>query len=121
MEKNHRIIDWIKRLIDTKNEREIKRIRPYVGKINELEPEYQRLSDAELKEKTEQFKKRIAEATAGLNKDLEEARNEAVTVEPDQREELKNSVDELDKELRQKESEVLERAHRARCPSDHRQ
>jgi len=101
-------MDWIKRLIGTKNDREIKRIRPYVGKINELEPEYQRLSDAELKEKTEQFKKRIAEATAGLNKDLEEARNEAVTVEPDQREELKNSVDELDKELRQKESEVLE-------------
>src|SRR2546422_5698218 len=101
-------MDWIKRLIGTKNDREIKRIRPYVGKISELEPEYQRLSDAELKGKTDQFKKHIAEATAGLNKDLEEARNEAVTVEPDQREELKNSVEELDKELRQKESEVLE-------------
>ncbi len=90
-------MDWIKRLIGTKNDREIKRIRPYVGKISELEPEYQRLSDAELKGKTDQFKKRIAEATASLNKDLEEARNEAVTVEPDQREELKNSVEELDK------------------------
>src|SRR5213593_1945957 len=101
-------MDWIKRLIGTKNDREIKRIRPYVGKISELEPEYQRLSDAELKGKTDQFKKHVAEATAGLNKDLEEARNEAVTVEPDQREELKNSVEELDKELRQKESEVLE-------------
>jgi preprotein translocase subunit SecA len=101
-------MDWIKRLIGTKNDREIKRIRPYVEKINEFEPEYQRLSDAELKEKTDQFKKRIAEATASLNRDLEEARNEAMTVDPDQREELKNSVDELDKELRQKESEVLE-------------
>ena len=41
--------DFIKKIVGTKNDREIKRIRPYVDEINKLEPEYQRLSDGELK------------------------------------------------------------------------
>ena len=48
--------DFIKKIVGTKNDREIKRIRPYVDEINKLEPEYQRLSDGELKAKTDQFK-----------------------------------------------------------------
>ena len=38
------MIDWIKKIVGTKNEREIKRIRPYVDEINKFEPEYQRLT-----------------------------------------------------------------------------
>jgi len=30
-------MDWIKRIIGTKNDREIKRIRPYVEQINKWE------------------------------------------------------------------------------------
>jgi len=103
-----KMLDLIKKIVGTKNEREIKRIRPYVDVINTLEPDYERLTDAELKSKTDQFRERIAEATAGLKKELEEGRTEAATAEPEQREELKSSLEELDKELRQKESEILE-------------
>ena len=56
------MLSLIKKIVGTKNDREIKRIRPYVDAINQLETEYQRLSDAELKAKTEQFKKKLAEA-----------------------------------------------------------
>ena len=101
------MIDWIKKLVGTKNEREIKRIRPYVGDINKLEPEYAHLTDAELGAKTSEFKKRIAEATAGLKQELEEANATAAGAEPDDRDDLKSRADELDKELRQKEAEVL--------------
>ena len=97
------MLNLIKKIVGTKNDREIKRIRPYVDEISKLEPEYQQLTDAELKAKTDQFKKRIAEATASLNQELEEARNEGATAEPEQREELRNRAEELDKELRQKE------------------
>jgi len=101
------MIDWIKRLVGTKNEREIKRIRPYVDEINKLESELARLTDAELGAKTGEFKSRILEATAGLKQELEEANATAAGAEPDDRDDLKSRADELDKELREKEAEVL--------------
>ncbi len=47
------------------NEREIKKLAPIVKRINELEPEFQKLSDEELKGKTAEFMKRLVDATAG--------------------------------------------------------
>ena len=102
------MIDWIKKIVGTKNEREIKRIRPYVGKINNLEQEYQALTDAELGAKTVEFRNRIAEATATLKQELEEALAAPPTAEADEREEVKSRAEELDKELREKEGEVIE-------------
>ena len=49
------MLDLIKKIVGTKNDREVKRIRPYVGEINELEAEFQKLGDAELRDKTGQF------------------------------------------------------------------
>ena len=54
----------VHRVIGTKNERELKRLRPRVGTINTFEPEMERLSDAELREKTAHFRERLAPATA---------------------------------------------------------
>src|SRR5712692_1620955 len=102
------MLDLIKKIVGTKNDREIKRIRPYVERINSLEPEYQKLTDAELRGKTEEFKKRLQEATADLRKALEEANAESLTADADQREELKNRLDELDKQTRQVEADALE-------------
>ncbi len=48
------------KLFGTRNEREVKRLRPIVAAINELEPALQQLSDAELAQKTVDFKQRIA-------------------------------------------------------------
>ena len=102
------MIDWIKKIVGTKNEREIKRIRPYVGKISDLEATYERLSDADLGAKTQGFKERISDATTELRRELEEAQTAAAGAESEERDELKGRVDELDKELREKEAEVLE-------------
>jgi preprotein translocase subunit SecA len=49
------------KIFGTKNEREIKRLRPLLERINSLEPEMQRHSDAELRAKTDEFRKRINE------------------------------------------------------------
>ncbi|HSO92949.1 MAG TPA: preprotein translocase subunit SecA, partial [Candidatus Dormibacteraeota bacterium] len=48
------------KIFGTKNEREIKAMRPMIAAINELEPAIQALSDAELAAKTPEFKERIA-------------------------------------------------------------
>ena len=49
----------LKVIFGTKNDREVKRMRKTVAKINSLEPEYEKLSDEELRGKTEEFKKRL--------------------------------------------------------------
>ncbi len=48
------------KIFGTRNEREVKRLRPIVAAINELEPGLQQLSDTELAQKTVDFKQRVA-------------------------------------------------------------
>ena len=47
-------------LFKTYSEKEVKRVKPIVEKINSLEPEVQKLSDDELRNKTVEFKDRLA-------------------------------------------------------------
>ena len=49
------------KVFGTKNERVIKSLRPNVQAINALEPEMQKLTDAELRAKTDEFRQRIQE------------------------------------------------------------
>lgn len=51
----------IEKFFGTHSENELKRIYPIVDRIEALEPELQALSDAELKDKTREFKKRLAD------------------------------------------------------------
>ncbi|USD20542.1 preprotein translocase subunit SecA [Microbulbifer variabilis] len=51
----------IKSVFGTKNDRELKRMRRVVEKVNALEEDFQKLDDAALRAKTEEFKKRIAD------------------------------------------------------------
>lgn len=51
---------WLlKKIVGSKNDRDLKRLRPLVARINELEESYQSLSDDELKAKTQEFQARI--------------------------------------------------------------
>ncbi|MCB1316987.1 MAG: SecA cross-linking domain protein, partial [Leptospiraceae bacterium] len=55
----------IKKVVDslfgTKHERDIKKLQPYVDRINELEPSMQALSNEELAAQTDRFKARLAD------------------------------------------------------------
>ncbi len=48
-------------LFKTYSEKEVKRVKPLVAKINALEEEMEKLSDSELRGKTEYFKKQLAD------------------------------------------------------------
>jgi preprotein translocase subunit SecA len=50
--------NWLSSLIDS-NERAVRRLQPLVDHINSLEPEFEKLSDAELRAKTDEFKARL--------------------------------------------------------------
>ncbi|MCK5850625.1 MAG: preprotein translocase subunit SecA, partial [Kiritimatiellae bacterium] len=49
------------KLFGTKHDRDIRALRPLVDRINGIEEEYQSLSDQALKDKTPEFKKRLAD------------------------------------------------------------
>ncbi|MGD2008053.1 MAG: preprotein translocase subunit SecA, partial [Cellvibrionales bacterium] len=66
------ITDTLKKLFGTRNDRELKRLRKIVVRINALEESYEALGDAELAAKTEEFRGRLT-AGAGLDELLPEA------------------------------------------------
>jgi preprotein translocase SecA subunit len=55
------MLDLIRKIVGSKNDRELKRIQPLVDKIGTLEPSFEKLTDAELTAKTDEFKKRLGD------------------------------------------------------------
>jgi len=62
---------WLSNLVDS-NEKELKRLEPLVDQVNSLEPDLEKLADAELRAKTDEFKARIADGES-LDEILPEA------------------------------------------------
>ena len=55
------VLNFIQKIIGTKNDRELKRIQAQVDRINAWESKAQELSDSQLKDKSSEFKKRYQE------------------------------------------------------------
>ena len=51
----------LKKVFGTKSLRDLKRMMPLVKRVNELELSYQKLPEEELKNKTQEFKQRLAQ------------------------------------------------------------
>ena len=72
-------MNFLKWIIPSRNEREVKRLRPIVGQINEIEAGLQKFSDDELRQKTADWKARLSqiqdktELAKALNQILPEA------------------------------------------------
>ena len=58
MESEHMGI--LSKFVGTHSEREVKRVLPIVDKIESLEPDFEKLSDEELRDKTREFRSRLA-------------------------------------------------------------
>ncbi len=57
----------IAKVFGTANDRALKRLLPLVAQVNAFEPEVEALSDEQLREKTTEFRARIAEAVQGID------------------------------------------------------
>jgi len=108
---------WAQKIFGSKNERELKRMRPLVEEIGQLEPELQALSMDELRAKTDIFRSRIQEATAATRAQLDEIAQQTAEMTPegvpdeDEMEKLDYFQEErtiLEKELRTAETDVLD-------------
>src|SRR4030042_4474275 len=54
----------LRKILGTKNDRELKRIIPLVERVNALEPSWVKLSDAQLRAKTALFRERLGQGEA---------------------------------------------------------
>ncbi len=70
----------IAKVFGTSNERAVKRLMPTVLQINDLEPSIQALSDEQLRNKTAEFRQRIADALKDIP-DTPENKDERIAVE----------------------------------------
>jgi len=85
----------IAKVFGTKNERELKRLVPLVQQINALEPEIQKLSDHELRAKTEEFRARIQDRLARIQDEPEAEPDRQKQIEDERRAALNEALDEL--------------------------
>ncbi len=88
------MLDFVlKRIIGTQNERALRKLQPLVDSINNLEPEISKLSDADLRAKTDEFRRRVKkeeEPSASQLRELKEQVSEATS--PEEKDNLKQKV-----------------------------
>ena len=99
------MLGFLNKIFGSKSERDIKQIQPIVEQIK---AEYAKLTDLtndDLRQKTFEFKSRIAEALAAIDKEISELKNQAEDPElPIQ--EKTNIYDKVDKLLKDRDQEL---------------
>ncbi|MDZ7692246.1 MAG: preprotein translocase subunit SecA [Balneolaceae bacterium] len=106
------ITDILTKVFGSKSERDLKKLWPIVDQINEYDEQMQKLSDDELRQKTEDFKAQINQATSGIDKELKETKRTLNSNEEDlsvgEHRELTELVDSLEEERNEVVEEILE-------------
>lgn len=97
----------ITKVFGSKSEKDIKSIQPIVDKIKAYGPEMEKLSDQELKERTEGFRKKIQDATADVRAQIEETKKQLDNIEESNPSENRRLAELLD-ELEQQELDIIE-------------
>ncbi len=97
----------LSKIFGSKSEKDIKKIQPIVAQINALGPEIEKLSDDQLKEKTESFKQKIKDETAETEKNIAEVKAKMENFEELSQGESRELAEQLDK-LQKQWLEILE-------------
>ncbi|MCI0474824.1 MAG: hypothetical protein L0Y55_01120, partial [Anaerolineales bacterium] len=90
------------------NEKEINRLQPVVDEINSLEPEMQKLSDAQLRAKTDEFKARLTDDLAEPRARVAELREQFAVADTDTRRVMEEELKQAEKTLLDAERVALE-------------
>ena len=96
------------KLFGNKSQRDLKEITPYVDKIKAVYPSIQKLSNDELRAKTDEIKQRIQDYVADERAKVEELRKGIDNKELEEREAIWAEVDKIEKNITEKMEVVLE-------------
>ncbi len=99
----------VKKIFGDASDREARRLQPVVDKINALAPEFERMSDDELRAQTDDFRAFIAGEVGQLQQEVNAAREEWI-LEPDPQiqAQMKATLDRLERELKAQEAMAME-------------
>ena len=99
--------EFISKLFGNKASRDMKEIQPWVNKVKAAYPAIQKLSDDELRAKTEELKKYIKDSAAEESKKVEELKATIESTDLEKREALFAQIDKLEKEVLDKYEQAL--------------
>lgn len=89
-----------------KSERDVKQILPYVEKINAFYSQYQTLSNDELRNKTVEFRARIAESLKSIDEAIAARRAEAEVLDNEAMDERDAIYQDIDKMIKERDTQL---------------
>lgn len=103
------MIKFLQKILGTKSDRDLKTLQPELNKVLAVEADIQRLNNDELRQKTENFKAQIAEATKTQREAIDQLKAQIEAQEDiDQREQLWIEIDQLEKQAYELAEAVLD-------------
>jgi preprotein translocase subunit SecA len=100
---------FLKKLLGTKQDRDLGKYRSIVGEINQFATEYQALSNDDLRSKTLEFRERIREYLSNIDTEIASVNQQALDIEDfDEKDRLFKSVDELRKDRDKALEDILQ-------------
>ena len=99
--------EFISKLFGNKASRDMKEIQPWVEKVKAVYPEISKLTNDELRAKTEELKKFIKDSAAEENKKIEELKATIESTDLEKRETIFSQIDKLEKEVLEKYEKAL--------------
>ena len=102
------MLGFIKKIFGDKHSKDLKLLWPIVEEINAEYEKLKDLTDDELRQKTVEFKQKIADETAELRNQIEELRTKLQSDEEFDRQSVYDELDDLEDTLNEKYEEVLD-------------
>ena len=103
--------EFIGKLFGNKATRDMKEIKPWVDKVKAIYPEISKLSNDELRDRTEELKKYIKASAVEEQKKIEELKATIEVTEIELREPIFAQIDKLEKEVLEKYEKALDEVH----------
>ena len=97
----------IKVFVGDKKKQDLKELQPIVDKVHSFESAISKLSNDRLREKTVEFKTRIAKKVESFNAEISELESQIENVELDERENIYDEIDKLNDQAYQASEEIL--------------
>ena len=103
--------EFIGKLFGNKATRDMKEIKPWVDKVKAVYPEISKLSNDELRARTEELKKYIKASAIEECKKIEELKASIEATDIEKREPIFAQIDKLEKEVLEKYEKALDEVH----------
>lgn len=102
------LTQFLSKLFGNKSQRDLKEVTPYVTKIKEIYPTIEKLSNDELRARTDALRKRIADYTQDKVDEIEKLKEGLEELNLEQRDEAWKHIDKLREEILDKNEEILD-------------